>query len=207
MAIFRRLGRALIYEDDVRRRRKPVLELAAADFLSPLRTRRGKKGGKGYAGWELSNVVGAAFWCMALLSQRRERFPMQLLSQIHEDTAAVTPFVREKKATQEILDATSGIDADSLVGFADVAISRFQPPGASGEPLVPAQPAHEILRAALLRGAMAGHLQPQDVRDAWIADHPEAKSNPERHWRTAQGKAESLYRAWQKKRGPKRPFT
>ena len=206
MAVFRRFAKALIHSDDVRRRRRTVLEIGAQEFLSKLRVRQGRKGGQGYGGWELSNIAEPAFWATLLLSQRRQRFAMRLIDQQYPNTAAVTPYVREKQATQEILDAIPGIDAGSLIGFADVAIGQFQPAGMKGEPLVPSQAATEILKAVLLRGAMVGELRPEAARDAWLAAHPEARPDPDRHWRTAQGKAESLYQGWSKQRGRRRAF-
>jgi len=206
MAVFRRFAKALIHEDDMRRRRRTVLEIAAQEFLSQLRMRQGRKGRKGYGGWELSKVAEPAFWSMLLLSQRRERFPIRLISHQYPGTAAVAPYVKEKQAAQEILDAIPGIDADSLIGFADVAISQFQPTATQGEPLVPHAAAIEILKAVLLRGAVVGELRSDAARDAWLAAHPEAKPGPDNHWRVAQGKAEALYQGWNKKRGSKGAF-
>ena len=206
MTVFRRFAKALIHEDDVRRRRRTVLEIGAQEFLAKLRVRQGRKGGKGYGGWELCAIAEPAFWSTLLLSQRRDRFAMRLLSQQYPGTAAVAPYVKEKKAAQEILDAIPGLDADSLIGFADVAISQFQPAGAQGEPLVPQTAALEILKAVLLRGAIVGELRAAAARDAWIAAHPDAQPDPDRHWRSAQGKAESLYQGWSKTRGRKGAF-
>ena len=111
--------------------------MAARDFLGQIRRRRGRKGGEGYAGPDLSRVALPAFWATLLLSQRRKRLAMTLIGEEHKDAAAVRPYLREKQAAREILDAIPGIDAESLVGFVDVAIGQFQPPGASGRPLVP----------------------------------------------------------------------
>ena len=206
MAVLRRFAKALIHPDDVQRRRQTVLEIGAQEFLSKLRVRQGRKGGQGYGGWELSNIAEPSFWSTLLLSQRRQRFAMRLVDQQYPGTAAVTPYVKEKQATQEILDAIPGIDAGSLIGFADVAISQFQPASMKGEPLVPPHAAMEILKAVLLRGAMVGELRAEAARAAWLAAHPEAGSEPDRHWRTAQGKAESLYQGWNKARGRRRTF-
>lgn len=198
--VLRRIASAIDRRSDGARRRRAILQIAASDFLSQLRQRKGSKGGTGYAGWDLSNLAQAAFWSTVLLSQRRERFAMTLLGQAYVDSAAVQPYVQEKRATQEILDATPGIDADSLIGFVDLAVHQFQPPGASGVPLVPRSQAIEILKAALLRGAMVGELRAEVVEGAWVEAHAEARSQPARHWKTAQGRAETLYRSWRAKR-------
>ncbi len=198
--VLRRIAAAIDRRPQSARRRRSVLHIGANDFLGQLRPQRGRKGGEGYAGWDLSNLAHPVFWSALLLSQRRERFAMTLVAQVHQDTTAVTPYVQEKRATQEILSAIPGIDADSLIGFVDVAIHQFQPPGSSGVPLVPRSDALEILKAALLRGAMVGELRPDPVREAWLASHPEAQSEPEKHWKTAQGRAETLYRSWREKR-------
>lgn len=194
--VLRRIAGAIDRRPKGYQRRRAILSIAANDFLARLKPRRGKKGGAGYSGRELGRLAEPAFWAMLLLSQRRERFAMTMLGQIHRDTAAVRPYVQEKKAAQEILTAIPGIDADSLVGFVDIAVEQFQPEGVSGAPLVPRASAAEILKAALLRGAMVGELRPEAAREAWLASHAESRSDPERHWRTAQGRAETLYRAW-----------
>ncbi|MEE9277571.1 MAG: hypothetical protein V3V06_04105 [Dehalococcoidia bacterium] len=198
--VLRRIASAIDRRSDGARRRRAILQIAASDFLSQLQQRKGSKGGTGYAGWDLSNLAQAAFWSTVLLSQRRERFAMTLLGQAYVDSAAVQPYIQEKRATQEILDATPGIDADSLIGFVDLAVHQFQPPGSSGVPLVPRSQAIEILKAALLRGAMVGELRAEVVEGAWVEAHPEARSQPARHWKTAQGRAETLYRSWRAKR-------
>ncbi len=204
--VLRRIAAAIDRRPQGYKRRRSILHIAAGDFLKPLKPRKGESGGAGVSGWDLSNVAHPAFWAMLLLSERRERFPMRLLGQLYQDAAAVQPYVAEKRSTQDILNATPGIDADSLIGFVDVAVMQFRPGSATGAPLVPRGQAHEILRAALLRGAMVGELRPEAVEDAWVSAHPESKGDPERHWKMAQGRAETLYRAWleRRKKVPKR---
>ena len=198
--VLRRIANAIDRRPGGERHRRSLLHIAATDFLSRLRPQRGSKGGAGYGGWDLSSVAHPAFWSVLLLSQRRERFAMTLLGQIHRDTAAIKPYVQEKRATEEILTATPGIDAESLIGFVDLAVLRFQPAGAAGVPLVPRPEAIEILKAALLRGAMVGELRPDTVREAWLHSHLEARQDAERHWKIAQGRAETLHRSWRQKR-------
>ena len=163
LAIIRGLAKAVAREPAASGPPRAILEIAAADFLNRLSRKAGKSGGGGYAGWEVSNLADPAFWAMLLLSQSRRRLAMSLLAQIHSDRAAVRPYVQEKQATQEILAAIPGIDAESLIGFVDVAIAQFQPSGVAGEPLVPPAAAKEILKAALLRGAVVGELRPEAV--------------------------------------------
>lgn len=205
LAIIRGLAKAVAREPTPRGRSRAILEIAAADFLTRLSRKAGKSGGSGYAGWEVSNLAAPAFWAMLLLSQPRRRFGMSLLAQIHSDRAAVRPYVQEKQAAQEILAAIPGIDAESLIGFVDVAISQFQPSGMAGEPLVPPAAAQEILKAALLRGAVVGELRPEAVQAAWTAGHAAPGRDPEREWRRALEQAESLYATWKRKRGRGRP--
>ena len=198
--VLRRLAEAIDRRPDGARRRRSILQIAADDYLSKLRIHQGRAGGEGYAGWELSNLAHPAFWSTVLLSQRRERFSMRLLGQVYADASAVTPYVQEKKATLEILDAIGQIDADSLIGFVDVAIHQFRPPSSSGEPLVPRGPALEIMKAALLRGAMVGELQPDAAKQAWVTANPESTTDSTKNWKVSQGRAETLYRSWQAKR-------
>ena len=198
--VLRRIAGAIDRRSDGARHRRAILHIAAADYLSKLRLHQGRAGGEGYAGWELSNLAHPAFWSMVLLSQRRERFSMRLLGQIHVDAAAVTPYVQEKNATLEILNAIGEIDADSLIGFVDVAIHQFRPPSSSGEPLVPRGPATEIMKAALLRGAMVGELKPDAAKQAWVAANPQSMTDSTKNWKVSQGKVETLYRSWQAKR-------
>ena len=198
--VLRRLAAAIDQRPKGYQRRRAVLTIAATEFVRQARPRTGKQGTPGFGGWDLSHLAHAAFWSLVLVSHRRDRLAMTLLGQVHPDTAAVRPYVQEKKATQEILDALPALDADSLIGFVDVAVTQFLPPGVSGEPLVPGIDALEILKAALLRGAMVGELAPDAVRDAWLAAHPESADDPERHWKIALGRAETLYRSWQQKR-------
>ncbi len=205
--VLRRFAEAIDRRPQGYRTRRAILNIAANDFLRPLKTKRGANGGDGVSGWDLSNVARAAFWSTLLMSQRRKKFAMALLGQVHRDTAAVTPYVEEKRAASEILKATEGIDADSLVGFVDVAVLQFLPERVSGAPLVPHKEAHKIMRAALLRGAMVGELASEAVRVAWLGSHPPGqRSNPDRHWKEAQGKAETLYASWraERKKVPKR---
>ena len=203
--MLRRIAESIDPRSQGSRRRRAVLYIATDDFLSKLRTRRGSGGGRGYGGWDLTRIAEPAFWSALLMSQRRERFAMQLLGQVYADTAAVQPYVEEKRATQEILDAIPGIDAESLVGFVAVAVAQFLPEGVAGEPLAPREPAFQILKAALLRGAMTGELRPESVREAWQSAHPQTgdQADPQREWKRAQGSAESLYKSWQGKRKEK----
>ena len=198
--VLRRIAGAIDRRPKSFKQRRAILNIAAADFVTKLRPRDGKEGGRGYSGWEISNLAQAAFWSTLLLSARRERFAMTLLGQLHEDTAAVRPYVQEKRATEEILDAIPGIDVDSLIGFVDVAVSQFHPPGVAGAPLVPAAATTEILRAALLRGAMVGELRAEAIEETWLATHPESAADPAKHWRTARRRAEELFEAWRKQR-------
>ena len=101
-----------------------------------------------------------------------------------------------------MLHGLEGIDSDSLVGFVDAAVMLFQPPGSSGAPLVPPDQATEILRLALLRGAMVGELRPNDVRAAWSDAHPDQveEHGPEVAWKKAQGRAEMLLEGWSQAR-------
>jgi len=205
--VLRRFAGAIDRRPQGYRTKRAILNIAANDFLRPLKAKRGASGADGVSGWDLSNVAQAAFWATLLMSQRRKKFTMTLLGQVYRDTAAVAPYVEEKRAASEILKATEGIDADSLVGFVDVAVMQFLPQGASGAPLVPREEAHKILRAALLRGAMVGELATDTVQEAWLGSHPEGqRSDPERHWKEAQGKAETLYQSWRagRKKVPKR---
>lgn len=191
--MLRRFAEAIDRRPDTGRRRRAILHIAAADFASQLRPRRGASGADGVGGWDLCNLARPAFWTMLLLSRRRKRFAMTLLGQVHQDRDAVEPYVREKRAAQEILDAT-GFDPDSLVGFADAAVARFLPPGATGSPLIPREQAHAILAAALLRGAVIGELAPAEAPAAWSETHPDQTVTD------AEGRAEVLLSSWQKQR-------
>ena len=205
--MLRRIAEAIDPRADGQRRRRALLVIAAEDFAAQLTAKKGSRGGSGYGGWDLSNMAQAAFWAMLLLSQRRERFTMRLLGQIHRDTAAVPPYTAEKRATREILTAVPGIDADSLVGFVDVAIVQFRPPQSSGTPLVPRAEAVELLKAAALRGAMVGELRPEAARAAWLATQEDPTADAEGQWKRAQGRAETLLRRWEAARkGQKRPL-
>lgn len=202
--MLRRIAEAIDPRDDGFRRRRSVLEIGARDFLTQLKAQKGSKGGTGYAGWDLSNLCHAMFWAMLLVSKRRDRFAMRLIGQVHRDTLAVRPYTQEKLATQEVLDAVPGIEADSLIGFVDVAITQFRPPKSIGVPLVPRSEAIELLKAAGLRGAMVGELRPGAVRDAWLEAHPVAvgknDKGPDSQWKVAQGRAETLLKSWRDKR-------
>ena len=202
--MLKRIAEAIDPRDKTPKRRRAIVEIAARDFLSQLPVKTGSKGGTGYDGWKLSNMCEAAFWAMLLLSQRRQRFAIRLLGQVHRDTRALRPYVAEKRATKEVLEAVPGIDADSLIGFVDVAITHFRPPSATGAPLVPHAEAVELLKAAGLRGAMVGELRPETVREAWLAGHRRGHKDPkddESRWKVAQGRAETLMRSWQEQRG------
>ena len=205
--VLRRFAEAIDRRPQSYRTKRAILNIGANDFLRPLKAKQGANGGDGVSGWDLSNVAQAAFWSTLLMSQRRKRFTMTLLGQVYRDAAAVAPYVEEKRAASEILKATEGIDADSLAGFVDVAVMQFLPDGASGVPLVPREEAHKILRAALLRGAIVGELATDAVREAWLKSHPQGqRSDPDRHWKEALGKAETLYQSWraERKKVPKR---
>ena len=202
--MLKRIAEAIDPRDKAPTRRRAIVEIAARDFLSQLPVKTGSKGGTGYDGWKLSNMCDAIFWAMLLLSQRRERFAIRLLGQVHRDTKALRPYVAEKRATKEVLEAVPGIDADSLIGFVDVAITHFRPPSATGAPLVPQPEAIELLKAAGLRGAMVGELRPEAVREAWLTGHRRGHKEPtddESRWKRAQGRAETLLRSWQATRG------
>lgn len=177
---------------------RAVLQVAATDFLTQLQPRAQRDVARDYPGWELSDLARPAFWSCLLLSQRRDEFALRLLREVHPVPATAQRYVEEKRATQEILDAIAAIDVESLLGFADLAVQRFQPAGsAAAAPVVPRASALEILEAALLRGAMVGELRPEAVEGAWLGSHPEASEEPDRHWKMAQGRAESLYSGWQ----------
>ena len=179
-----------------------MLHIAADDFVGQLPKRKGRSGNWGVSGWDVCNLAHPAFWSMALLSERRERYAMRLIGQLYQDQQAVQPFVQEKRATEQVLVGLEGIEADSLVGFVDAAVMLFQPKGSSGAPLVPADQAAEILRLALLRGAMVGELRQAEVRDAWTAAHPDQVQEwgAEVAWKKAQGRAEMLLQGWQQVR-------
>lgn len=209
--MLKRFAEAIDPRDKTPKRRRAILEIAARDFATQLTVKTGSKGGTGYDGWKLSNMCHAAFWAMLLLSQRRERFAIRLLGQMYKDTKALRPYVAEKRATLEVLEAVPGIDADSLIGFVDVAITHFRPPASTGAPLVPHPEAIELLKAAGLRGAMVGELRSEAAREAWLAGHERGRKEPrdeESRWKRAQGRAETLLRRWQMTRGsrPRRLF-
>lgn len=200
--VLRRIAEAIDRRPNTYRVRRSILQLASEDFVKQLPKRKGRSGSWGVSGWDVTNLAHPAFWSMALLSQRRQRYAMTLIGQIYQDQAAVQPYVQEKRATQQVLASLEGIEPDSLVGFVDAAVMLFQPPGASGAPLIPADQASEILRLALLRGAMVGELRPDEVRDAWSDAHPD---QVERHgaevaWKKAQGRAEMLLQGWNEAR-------
>ena len=200
--VLRRIAEAIDRRPQTGRRRRAILQIAAQDFADQLAERRGRSGAIGVSGWELSNLSHPAFWAAGLLSQRRERFAMTLLGQLHVDQAAVQPYVEERRAAAELLEAIERIDADSLIGFVDVAVTRFQPPDAVGAPLVPREQAAAILSAALLRGAMVGELRADGFRAAWLEAHPDqvAEYGAERAWKKGQGRAEMLLHGWQEQR-------
>lgn len=191
--MLRRFAAAVDRRPQTGRRRRSILHIAADDFASRLKPRRGASGATGVNGWDLCNLARPAFWTMLLLSRRRKRFAMTLLGQIHQDADAVEPYVREKRAAQEILDAT-GLDPESLIGFVDAAAARFLPPNTSGAPLIPPDQAHAILAAALLRGAIIGELAPTEAQTAW------SQTNPDQPLHRAENNAELLLTTWQKQR-------
>ena len=202
--MLRRIAEAIDPRDKTPKRRRAILEIAARDFLTQLRAKKGSKGGRGYDGWELSRLCDAMFWAMLLLSQRRDRYGIRLLGQVHADTKALRPYVAERRAAKQVLEAVPGIDPDSLIGFVDVAITHFRPPASTGAPLVPAEEAVELLKASGLRGAVVGELRPESAREAWLETHPTRKrppADPESRWKVAQGRAETLLRRWQEQRG------
>ena len=200
--VLRRIAEAIDRRPNTYRVNRSVLQIAAEDFTKQLPKKKGRSGALGVSGWDLSNLSQPAFWCMALLSQRRERFAMTLIGQIYQDQAAVQPYVQEKRSTEQVLQGLDGIDPDSLVGFVDAAVMLFQPPGTSGAPLVPTDQATEILRLALLRGAMVGELRPIDIRAAWTDAHPDQveQYGSEVAWKKAQGRAEMLCQGWNESR-------
>ena len=200
--VLRRIAEAIDRRPNTYNVRRSILQIAANDFVTQLPKRKGRSGAWGVSGWDVSNLAHPAFWSMVLLSQRRKRFAMALLGQIYQDQAAVQPYVQEKRSTEQVLTGLEGIDPDSLVGFVDAAVMLFQPPGASGAPLVPSEQAGEILRLALLRGAMVGELRPEEVREAWSVAHPDqvTQHGPEVAWKKAQGRAEMLLEGWSKDR-------
>ncbi len=200
--VLRRIAEAIDRRPNTYNARRSILQIAAHDFVTQLPKRKGRSGAWGVSGWDVSNLAHPAFWSMTLLSQRRKRFAMTLIGQIYQDQAAVQPYVQEKRSTEQVLTSLEGIDPDSLVGFVDAAVMLFQPPGSSGAPLVPAAQAGEILRLALLRGAMIGELRPEEVREAWSIAHPDqvTQHGPEVAWKKAQGRAEMLLEGWTKDR-------
>ena len=200
--VLRRIAEAIDRRPQSGRQRRAILQIAAHDFSRQLAVKTGRSGASGVSGWDLSNLAHPAFWTALLLAQRRSRFAMALLGQIYVDRAAVQPYVEEKRAAREILDALGRIDADSLLGFVDVAVTRFQPPDSTGAPLVPLDQAAVILSAALLRGAMVGELRAAEARSAWLEAHPEqaAEHGAERAWKKVQGRAELLLQGWQQQR-------
>ncbi|MDE2744639.1 MAG: hypothetical protein OXI41_01465 [Chloroflexota bacterium] len=202
--VLRRIAEAIDRRPNTYRIRRSILQIAAEDFTTQLPRKKGRSGNWGVSGWDLSNLAHPAFWSMALLSQRRQRFAMTLIGQVHQDQAAVQPYVQEKRATEQVLHGLQGVDPDSLVGFVDAAVMMFQPPGSSGAPLIPHDQATEILRLALLRGAMVGELRPDEVRAAWNQAHPDQlnQHGEEVAWKKAQGRAEMLLESWtQTRRG------
>ena len=196
--VLRRIAEAIDRRPNTYRVRRSILQIAADDFTTQLPRKKGRSGAWGVSGWDVSNLAHPAFWSMALLSQRRQRFAMTLIGQVYQDQAAVQPYVQEKRATEQVLHGLEGVDPDSLVGFVDAAVMLFQPPGSSGAPLVPADQATEIIRLALLRGAMVGELRPEETREAWNHAHPDQveRHGPEVAWKKAQGRAEMLYEGW-----------
>ena len=200
--VLRRIAEAIDRRPQTGRRRRAILQIASQDFCRQLADEHGRSGALGVNGWALSNLAHPAFWTTLLLSQRRERFAMTLLGQMHVDQAAVQPYVEEKRAAGEILEALGGIDADSLIGFVDVAVTRFRPPRSEGAPLVPRDQAAAILASALLRGAMVGELRAAEAEAAWREAHPDqvAELGAERAWKKAQGRAEMLLHSWQEQR-------
>ena len=200
--VLRRIAEAIDRRPNTFRVRRSILQIAAEDFVSQLPKKKGRSGAWGVSGWDVSNVARPAFWAMALLSSRRERYAMRLLGQVYQDQAAVQPYVQEKRAAELVLQSLDGIEPDSLVGFVDAAVMLFQPPESTGAPLVPSDQAAEILRLAILRGAMIGELRREDVREAWESAHPD---QVERHgaevaWKKAQGRSEMLLQGWQEVR-------
>ena len=200
--VLRRIAEAIDRRPNTYRVRRSILQIASEDFVKQLPKKKGRSGAWGVSGWDLSNLAHPAFWSMALLSQRRQRFAMTLLGQIYQDQAAVQPYVQEKRAAQQVLTGLEGIEPDSLVGFVDAAVMMFQPPGASGAPLIPNDQAAEILRLALLRGAMVGELRAEEVREAWSVAHPDQieQHGTEVAWKKAQGRAEMLLQGWNESR-------
>ncbi len=200
--VLRRIAEAIDRRPNTHRVRRSILQIAAEDFIKQLPQRKGRSGAMGVSGWDVSNLAHPAFWSMALLSQRRQRYAMSLIGQVHQDQSAVQPYVQEKRATEQVLQGLGRIDPDSLVGFVDAAVMLFQPAGATGAPLVPSDQATEILRLALLRGAMVGELRADDVRDAWTEAHPDQieRYGREVGWKKAQGRAEMLLEGWTKRR-------
>ena len=200
--VLRRIAEAIDRRPNTYRVRRSILQIAADEFVAQLPQKKGRSGGYGVSGWDVSNLSQPAFWSMALLSQRRERYAMRLIGQVYQDQAAVQPYVQEKRSAEQVLQSLEGIDVDSLVGFVDAAVMLFQPPGSSGAPLVPTDQATEILRLALLRGAMVGELRPEEIRAAWSESHPDQmdEHGPEVAWKKAQGRAEMLLQGWQEKR-------
>ena len=196
--VLRRIAEAIDRRPNTYRVRRSILQIAADDFVTQLPSKKGRSGAWGVSGWDVCNLAHPAFWSMALLSQRRQRFAMTLIGQIYQDQAAVQPYVQEKRAAEQVLHGLDGIDPDSLVGFVDAAVMLFQPPASSGAPLVPSDQAAEILRLALLRGAMVGELRPDEVRSAWSDAHPDQieQHGGEVAWKKAQGRAEMLFQAW-----------
>ena len=200
--VLRRIAEAIDRRPQSGRQRRAVLPIAAAAFADQLPAKTGRSGAAGVSGWDLSNLAHPAFWTTLLLSQRRNRFTISLLAQIYVDTAAVPPYVEEKRAATEILDAIGTIEADSLIGFVDVAVTRFQPPNTAGAPLVPLDQAIVILSSALLRGAMVGELRANQAQAAWLDAHPDQveQFGAESAWKKAQGRAEMLLTGWQDER-------
>ena len=200
--VLRRIADAIDRRPQTGRERRAVLQIAAHEFAQQLPDKRGKSGGAGVSGWDVANLAHPAFWAMALLSQRRQRFAMTLLGQLHVDQAAVQPYVQEKRAAEQVLQALNGVDPDSLVGFVDAAVMLFQPAGSSGAPLLPRDQAAQILQLALLRGAMVGELRPDAIEPAWRDAHPDqvAEHGAERAWKKAQGRAEMLFAEWSQRR-------
>jgi len=200
--VLRRIADAIDRRPKTGRERRAVLQIAARAFADQAPERKGRSGAVGVSGWDLAKLAHPAFWSMVLLGSRRDRFAMALLNQVHPDTTAVAPYVQEKRAAEQVLDGLGRIDPDSLLGFVEAAVMRFQPPGTSGAPLVPLDQAVEILQLALLRGAMISELRPDDLQVAWREAHPDQieELGVGRAWKRAQGAAESLYVEWSQRR-------
>ena len=170
--VLRRIASAMEPRTQGARRRRSICLSPPTTSWRPCARIAAAKAVTATAAGDLSRVAAPAFWASLLLSQRRERFTMTLLGQIHRDAAAVRP-LRRRKTGHARHPGGNPLDRRRLADrLRQRRCDAVPAAGIVRGAACPDPDAQEILNATIVRGAMVGELRPEAAREAWLAAHP-----------------------------------